>query len=189
MPLARRYKADRSFAIKRLEGRYASDTFFAKTKSLTQNTCAQIFSHQCGFKAVYPMVRLNGENVGKALRDFIDEFGAPETLIYDEHMTQVGRQTQWMKTITANRIDWHVSQPYQPRQNPAEAAIRELKKRWYRLQLKTGAHDRVWDFGTAYVAETERIIVSSARQAKGRTPLEIVSGITPDISEYLDFGF
>ena len=31
--------------------------------------------------------------------------------------------------------------------------------------------------------------VSSSRYAGGRTPIEIITGETPDISEYVDFGF
>jgi hypothetical protein len=41
----------------------------------------------------------------------------------------------------------------------------------------------------SYIAETGNVIVTSSRYAKGRTRLEIITGETPDISEYLDFGF
>ena len=40
-----------------------------------------------------------------------------------------------------------------------------------------------------WVCETGNLIVSSSRYANGRTPLEIITGETPDISEYMDFGF
>ena len=30
---------------------------------------------------------------------------------------------------------------------------------------------------------------TSSKYAKGRTPIECISGETPDISEYIDFGF
>ena len=52
---------------------------------------------------------------------------------------------------------------------------------WFLLELR--------DFGINYVAETDCVIISKSRYARGRTPIEIVTGVTPDISEYLDFGF
>ena len=189
LPLARRYKADRNFQVRRLAGKWATDTIYGPVKSLSQCMYMQVYSHKCGFKAVYPMEKFDGANVGKTLRSFIHEFGAPEHLTYDGHKTQVGRNTEFKKIISTYDINWHVSQPRTPRENPAESAIRELKRRWYHIQFKTGAHDRVWDFGINYVAETDRVIVSKSRYARGRTPMEIVTGVTPDISEYLDFGF
>ena len=48
---------------------------------------------------------------------------------------------------------------------------------------------RLWDFGLNWVCETGNITVSSSRYADGRTPIEIITGETPDISEYLDFSF
>ena len=40
-----------------------------------------------------------------------------------------------------------------------------------------------------WIGETGNLTVYSSRYANGRTPLEIVTGETPDISEYTDFGF
>ena len=39
------------------------------------------------------------------------------------------------------------------------------------------------------MCETGNITVSGSRYANGWTPIEIITGETPDISEYLDFGF
>ena len=48
---------------------------------------------------------------------------------------------------------------------------------------------RPWDYGTVWVCETMSLTANSSFQLEGRTPLEQVSGKTPDISEYLDFSF
>ena len=48
---------------------------------------------------------------------------------------------------------------------------------------------RLWDYGLVWIAETANITANSSRYAKGRMPLEIITGITPDISKYLDFSF
>ena len=48
---------------------------------------------------------------------------------------------------------------------------------------------RLWDYLLVWICETGNLSVSSSRYANGRTPLEIITGETPDISEYIDFGF
>ena len=48
---------------------------------------------------------------------------------------------------------------------------------------------RLWDFCFNWICETDNRSVSSSHYAKGRTPIEHITGETPDISEYLDFGF
>ena len=48
---------------------------------------------------------------------------------------------------------------------------------------------RLWDYGLVWIAKTANITANSSRYANRRTPLEIITGITPDISEYLDFSF
>ena len=48
---------------------------------------------------------------------------------------------------------------------------------------------RLWDFTISRAFETGNVAVSSSRYAEGCTPLEILSGETPDITEYLDFLF
>eukprot|EP00978_Attheya_sp_CCMP212_P008877 scaffold20848_cov68-Attheya_sp.AAC.1 len=86
-------------------------------------------------------------------------------------------------------IKYHVSAPRRPNENPAEGGIRELKKRWYRIMTKKNVPKRLWDFGFDWVCETGNLTANSSRYSKGRTPLEIITGCTPEITEYLDFGF
>jgi hypothetical protein len=47
----------------------------------------------------------------------------------------------------------------------------------------------LWDYGLIWSCEILQCTVSFSRYADNRTPLEIITGETPDISEYLDFGF
>ena len=55
--------------------------------------------------------------------------------------------------------------------------------------IKKNVPKRLWDFGLVWISETGNLTVTSSRYANGRTPLEIVTGETPDISEYTDFEF
>ena len=47
----------------------------------------------------------------------------------------------------------------------------------------------LWDYGVRWVCKTMRLTYNTARGHEGCIPLEVVTGETPDISEYLDFGF
>eukprot|EP00978_Attheya_sp_CCMP212_P027874 scaffold94585_cov61-Attheya_sp.AAC.1 len=94
-----------------------------------------------------------------------------------------------MDLIRRYEIKYHVSAPKRPNENPAEGGIRELKKRWYRIMTKKNVPKRLWDFGFDWVCKTGNITANSSRYSKGRTPLEVITGCTPEIMEYLDFGF
>ena len=132
LPLSRRYRADRILQEKRLAGKFATDTLYYKLKSVHQNVAAQVYSHKCGFTKAYQLTRVNGECVGDSLGDFVSDFGIPDHLTFDGAKVQVGNNTKFKKTIRKHDIKWHVSSPYRPNENPAESAIRELKKKWFR---------------------------------------------------------
>ena len=59
------------FQVKRLEGKFATDTLWSKVLSLEGHKASQVYSHKCGFKAVYHMKRADGESVGNALSEFV----------------------------------------------------------------------------------------------------------------------
>ena len=100
LPLACRYRADRMYNVKRLGGKFATDTFFADMKSIHGNTCCQVYSHKVGFQACYPKLDAKGES-----------FGAPAHLTFDGHQSQVGKNTNFSKGLRRYKIDHHVSAP------------------------------------------------------------------------------
>ena len=189
LPMSRCYQADRMYGVKRLYGRFVSDTFFINTKSLHHNTCAQVFSHKCGFSACYPMQSTKGEAIGDSLYNFVHDFGAPEHLTFDGFQSQVGRNTKFRRGLRHYNIDWHVSAPRRPNKNPAEGTICKIKCRFYQVMHKKSVPKRLWDYLVTWICKTSSLSVSSSKYANGRTAVEIITGKTPDISEYLDFGF
>lgn len=186
LPLSRRYRNDRMFYRKYLNHQFAADLYMARTTSLHGNTCAYIFAHKCGFAQVYP--QQNKTKSADSLRQFSTDFGIPRKLIVDGALEQVGRNTEFIKRCRQYDIDLHVSSPRRPKENPAEGVIREVRKKWFRLMQATNMPKRLWDYGIAWVTEIMQRTVTSSAYAQGRTPLEIITGDTPDISEYLDFG-
>ena len=59
----------------------------------------------------------------------------------------------------------------------------------YQVVLKKQVPERIWDFGLARICEIGKVTVNSSRYANGRTPLEIITGCTLYITEYLNFVF
>ena len=138
---SRRYCADRQFGVKRLKGKFSTDTIWAKSKTLRGNVASQIYSHKCGFNTAYHLESANGENVGYSLSDFVSDYGAPESLTFDGAAVQVGRNTHFQDTIRKNEIKSNQSGAYRPNENPAKGNIQKIKKKWYRIQATTNSPD------------------------------------------------
>ena len=187
LPISRRYRADKMYGVKRLSGKFSTDTLWSDCKSLHQNTHGQIFSHKNGFSVCYPLKQANGDSIGESLLDLIHDFGVPEHLTFDGATAQEGKNTKFMKTIRKHQMKHKISGPRRPNENPSESAIREIKRRWYRVMDKKCIPPRLWDYVMVWVCETGNLTVSSSKYANGRTPVEIITGETPDISEYTDF--
>ena len=187
MPLSRRYRADRIYRVPRLEQRFYSDTVMGRHKSLTGNTCAQIFTTKDHFIVAYPME--SKSKAGEKLKFFIAEYGAPTHMTFDGSKEQTGRKSLFMETIRKYDIDYHISEPYNPRSNPAEGVIREVRKKWFRIMRQENVPRRLWDFGFKWVCEIMCRTSNTVHALGGRTPIEHITGDTPDISEYVDFRF
>jgi Reverse transcriptase (RNA-dependent DNA polymerase) len=187
LPLARRYRTDRFFRKPHSHGKFYTDTMFARHKSLHGNVCCQIFATKSMFVVAYPMS--SKAQVGKALKEFINDFGIPEDLTFDGAKEQMGRNSDFMKIVRKYGISYHVSEPYQPRQNPTEGVIREVRSRWFRVMRQRHVPRRLWDYGFRWVCEIVTRTANSIYSLEGRTPLELISGETPDISEWIDFAF
>ena len=69
----------------------------------------------------------------------------------------------------------------------AEREIGELKKRWRSRMLKKKVPTRLWDYGLVYESSILNRIPRGLQQQ--RTGVEVVTGQTPDISEWIDFEF
>jgi hypothetical protein len=55
--------------------------------------------------------------------------------------------------------------------------------------LKRKVPKPLWDYGIMWACEVMSLTAKSSFSLDGRTPMEQVTGETPDISEYLDFRF
>jgi hypothetical protein len=63
-----------------------------KIRSLRGNIGSQLYSHKCGFKASYPIQKIDGDQFGDTLTQFINNYGVPEHLTFDGASVQTGDQ-------------------------------------------------------------------------------------------------
>jgi hypothetical protein len=112
-----------------------------------------------------------------------------DVLISDGAPEQVGKHSKFQEKLRKYDIKHKTSERERPNQNPAEGVIREIRKRWYRYVFRTNCPRRLWNYGIPHVCAIMRMTASFAGRLQGRTPIEQLMGETPDISEYLDFGF
>ena len=187
LPLARRYRADRMYERPWLRGVIYTDTMHGHFKSLDRNKHAQIFATEDYFAAAYPME--SKALAGDALKEFITDYGVPDKIIMDGVGEQTGQRSTFMEQVRKHHIDYHVTEPERYSQSRVEGVIREIRKKWFRVMTKKYIPKRLWDYGLRWVVEIMQRTASDAGTLHWRRGLEKVTGETPEISEYIDFGF
>jgi hypothetical protein len=55
--------------------------------------------------------------------------------------------------------------------------------------VKRHVPKRQWDYGIVWACKIMSLTSNTAFNLEGQTPMEQITGETPDILEYLDFGF
>jgi hypothetical protein len=111
--------------------------------------------------------------------------GIPNPIITDGAGEETGGL--WDKVRKKHLTQQCTTEPHSPWQNKAEREIQELKKHYRRIMHRSKCPESFWDFGIEYVSQIRERM--SRTYNDNRTPLESTTGETPDISEYLDFGF
>jgi hypothetical protein len=121
----------------------------------------------------------------ESLDHFVNDVGIPNELDYDGAGEQTGRRSKFEQLIWHYKISKHVIQPFSPWQNKSQSGIRIIKARWKWLMIKRKVPKGLWDFALVWIAQ---IYLRSANK-DGRTSVEIITGDTPDISNWVDFTF
>lgn len=74
-----------------------------------------------------------------------------------------------------------------PWQNRTEVGIIELKKHNRRLMVRSQTPKPLWDFCALYTTDLRNRLVRPLQQLHGRTPYEVLTGNTPDVSEFIEY--
>ena len=76
-----------------------------------------------------------------------------------------------------------------PWQNRSEYTIEELKRQARKLMQKTSTPVRLWCFCYENAADILSLCATGRFDLRCRTPYEVVTNYTPDISEYVTFSW
>ncbi len=127
-------------------------------------------------------------NSARALREFVDDVGIPNSLVWDFASEQTGKHTDVMKRIRQLNIKLRIAENGRgiTQNHRAETEIREIKTKWKTRMRENQVPTRLWDYGLVYIAEIQSILARGEDQRPG---LERITGDTINISEWLDFDF
>jgi hypothetical protein len=67
-------------------------------------------------------------------------------------------------------------------------SFQKVKQQWQRVLQAINMPKQPWDYGVVWECELMQRTTSPPYHSNGTTPIEIITGSTPDISEYLDIG-
>lgn len=187
MPLNRRYRVDHiHLNIQYLAGNWTIDHLESKYISIRQHTGSIVLSNG-NFVAVYPSKTKNDEDTTDALRRFTEDYGVPANLKSDMAPSFVGHRTQFQALVRKLGIKMTFSEPYRHNQlQRVDVAMRDLQRRWRTKMLYKRIPSRLWCFGIEHQAKLLQFIPRGRNERSG---YEMLTGTTPDISEYLDFDF
>jgi hypothetical protein len=188
-PLHRRFHTDiAQLWYPRLGGHHGifhTDTFFAPCYSLHGHIMGQLYVNDIDFVKFIPMEKKS--DAPDTLVEFCQDIGIPSKL----HSDNANELTKgrWGELTKKYQIKVTMSEPYSPWQVHAELTICEVKvKQAVRnLRAKVDEHVHLLDYCTTYICELRCLTVYDHFSLHDCTPYEIVTGHTPDISEYLDY--
>ncbi len=186
-PLTRRYRVDHiHLHHTHLSGKWTLDHVESKYKSIRGHTGAIVISNG-NFVAVYPTASKGDLDSTESLRRFTEEVGIPANLKCDMAAAFVGRHTDFQRFVQKMNINLTYAEPYRHDQlQQIDVAIRELKRKWRQKMGSRNVPRRLWCFGLEHQARLMHFI---PRGRNDRSGYEIITGKTPNISEYLDFDF
>ena len=188
--LKRHYKTRFPAAnISRLNEDVATDTFFSDTPAHDDGipghggcTMVQVYT---GIKshvtAAFPMK--SESQIPSTLQEFLRKFGAPNKLKSDNAKAIYGDATQ--EILRQYHIGSMYSEPEQQNQNPVERKIQDIKSDTSKCMDRTGTPETFWLLCLLYIVFLHNHL--SYQSLDGKTPLQVATGIVPDISYFLSY--
>jgi Reverse transcriptase (RNA-dependent DNA polymerase) len=183
-PLDRRFRTrQKQLDCKYLKTNMYTDTMFKEKASARGNTCVQLFVTSEGFVAGQPMK--SKADAHEVLDYVCRTYGVPQLLVSDNAKEET--LGNWGRVIKHYLIRQRMTEPHSGWQNRCEDEIREVRKHYARIMALHKCPDAFWDFAIQYVIKLRQLLVRSA--ASNRSPIETITGETPDTSEYIEFDF
>ena len=162
-----------------------TDTVYSDTPAVDSGVKqAQLFvGKESLVSEIYPM--RSGKQFVNTLEDSIRRRGAMDKLISDSAKPEISHK---VKDILRAYIikDWQ-SELYHKNQNPAEWRYRTIKAWDNTIMNRTGARAHCWLLTLQYVCYILNHM--STASLGGQVPLQVLDGVTPDISIMLLYTF
>jgi hypothetical protein len=186
LPIERRSRTKNvMLKYNRLKCRMYSNTFFSNIVSIQGHKCGQLFTTDFGYCRFVPMKTKS--DAGYALQDVLHDSGIPNHIHTDGAKELV--QGKWKDICRDANIEMTQTEPHSPWQNRTEIEIRELKRHAKRFMARTKTPSPLWDYCCQYTTEFRNHLARPLPHLHGRTPHEVLTGNTPDISELLEFSW
>ena len=129
----------------------------------------------------YPL-ETESDNI-TSLKTFVRDIGIPRHIHCDNAKTMNSKA--WKKYISECETYQSFTEPNSPFQNRAETQIKMFKLMVITLMSKYLIPKRFWDYVGLYVCDIHNLTASAMLDYK--TPKKVITGNTPDISEYTEF--
>ena len=186
-PVTRRY---RTFNIDpnefRLAGQWVIDYLESSVKSIRQHVGAFVITNG-KYAYVLATPKQTDEYATKALTMFSAEVGIPTEIKSDLHQSFTGKHTQFQQFMRSKHIKMYNSESGRHGHTyKVDSEIRELRRRSRKKMISKNVPRRLWCLMLEWQARLMQLI---PRGHDERTGYELVTGRTPDISEYCDFDF
>jgi hypothetical protein len=122
---------------------------------------------------------------GYALQELIQYVGIPHHIHTDgaKEMTM----GNWKQICQEAGIKMSQTENDSPWQNRTEVDIHELKRHVQSLMSQSRTPHKLWDFCCQYVVDLHNRLARPLPQLQGRTPFELITVNTPNISQFLEF--
>ena len=172
--------------VRRRHEAVATDTIYADTPAVDTNghTCAQIFVGRTSLLCdIYGMGSTN--EFVNTLLDCIRDRGAMDKLISDH--AEYETSSRVLDILRALIIGHWKSEPYYQHQNHAERRWGHVKGNLEWLMAFLDVDPDCWLLALRYVCDVMNL--TAERSLHWRTPMEVATGQTPDISAVLYFMF
>lgn len=176
---------DEQFRYKSLDMTLFADTLQGPCKSLNGNKHATIFASDNGFCFADPIE--STKQVGESLQLMHERYGTPRVMRPDNAPVFVGKNCDFARKSKKTGTYLKPIEPHTQWHNLAEAAIRELERKYRQLKARTNSPKAVWDHLISYCALILTHTARSYHSLEKQVPQTVMNGDTADISFLVEF--
>ena len=157
----------------------ATDFVYFSRKTSQGHIGGQFFSGVKSKRWEFYSLQKENQN-SKALLDYIRKLGPPDTIVSDNAKSEVGKV--WTDIMRDHMIKSRTSEPHNQHQNPSEAEWGRLGNMIKNVLRQSCAPMELCNWTAMYCCQINNHV--SRRSLKYKTPMEISTGHTPDISMF-----